>query len=385
MAFTSCGNVRKAKYMKQVQDIEVIPDKHNCGCHGTLSPFYEVWTRFSDTTAGQIYVSDSDLHTVENCEFSNVSLYFHYKTYTSNFVFRNCLFDGNYNSKCKFNVQISGVESYMDIYFYNCTFERSYNAVNSITNRRVRLHFINCKSILPRGDHFKVAKEYELKNCYTIGGANIDSAHSDGYQFSEGDGFVVENYRSEMIPLNTASIKQVCNCCAYTDFQEGTVLTTDFIYLRNAMLNGAGTTLAFGSSNGHTLDNVHVHNSVSGCAYQYHKDSIPARFAETVDNVAATKAFISSVWKENGQIHFLASNYTNEQRTIIAVDASDNQTTFTIDACPVYSEYHNAPETYVTQDDFPFDVEYTLTDSDYVVFYDTSVSEANQIRFADTF
>ena len=81
------------------------------------------------------------------------------------------------------------------------------------------------------------------------------------------------------------------------------------------------------------------------------------------------------MYKENGKIKLLVTNYTNTEKVLKLVTDS-GITSVTIPACPLC----NDGLAYTTLSDFPFDIEIEV-DGNYIVCYDTEISEENQIRY----
>ena len=93
--------------------------------------------------------------------------------------------------------------------------------------------------------------------------------------------------------------------------------------------------------------------------------------------------YVSSVWKEDGKLHFLVTNDTGEDRTL-SVYANENLETFTIPRTWKLTEYDVDTKNF---DDLPIDIEHEIAvDAEYAVFYDTTesvASDENQIRYVN--
>lgn len=105
-----------------------------------------------------------------------------------------------------------------------------------------------------------------------------------------------------------------------------------------------------------------------------------------VENVVSnSKLYVSSVWKdENNKTHIICTNHSTTDRTLKVV-TNIGEYSFDIDRSPTQTELLNDEfyRTY-TYEDMPYDVEFIINeDIDYLVCYDTSVLEENQIRYVN--
>lgn len=355
-------------YKQTIYDTNPIPDIHNTGCHGDLTNASDL-----EITPGALstYIRNKKVNVFENIAFYD-NIYINKNASTLGFteiIFKNCLIYSN-NYYC---IQLSNSD--VSIKCENCTFTNANSAVNSAGN----MTFKNCYAYNMKADCWKLYSNVKLINCYA-GSAGFNSgAHADGVQFSSGEGFYVDNYRCDGIALKDTN---VYNSAFYVDFELGDTYETTEAIAQNLYLNGGGYTMYLINADGYTLKNVNISNAQCGCSRRFGRVNCSPQYTSFIDNgkyVDAKTAYVSSVWKENGAIKFCVTNYTNQERKLI-IKTSNETSTITIPACPTYDEYY---DTYTSLDQFPFNLDYSVPNADWIVIYDTTEAEENQIRFVD--
>lgn len=347
-------------YSPNKRDTYIFPDLHNTGCHGTLE-------EGSHDRPGVNWPQIT-----ENKKFTNHKIYFNsYQTFNyGTYYFNNCEFDGQ--DSTVYAIQVDTACN-VKIVFNHCTFHNYTSAINGYGgNGGIESYeFNNCYAYDMQGDAWKLDNGNKIVNCYSSGCGLDGGTHGDCFQFREGYGCHAKNSRLENLPYTG----RYANCCAYVDFENGSITETTDIDLDTLYLNGGGYSMYLISASGYTLSNINVRGCEYGCTYHY--GSINGADPGTGNLIASSQVYIGSVWKENNQIHFLATNYTNSNKTIL-VKTNNGTYTKSIAKCPTYNELH-ADET----QDLPFDVEFTIPDATYMVCFDTSESVANQIRFVE--
>ena len=382
---SSDGKVTALKslpFKKTIYDIKPIPDLHNTGCDGELTNYLDIgiWTEASSSSLLYINKSIIEKHhsnIFENIDFDGVCLYFNQTEEQygySQIIFRNCRVNGLLSDGSTTTYCVQSLNSSIELIFENCTFINARAAVNNVQ----RMTFKNCYANGFQGDCFKLGSNIKIINCYAAQAGLGEGAHADGVQFSGGSKFYVDNYRCDAIAIKDVN---VYNAGFYIDFESGDIKELESGVVENIYVNGGGYTIYLISEDGYTLQNIKMRNAQYGCSYQFDGfiSSYRDEFAKNGRCVAASTAYVTSVWKEDGVIKFCVTNYTNAERTLI-ISTSKGNSTITVPACPTYDEYY---ETYTSVDQFPFNLEYEVADAEWFVAYDTSISEENQIRFVD--
>ena len=364
-------------YKHNKYDIKVMPDTHNSGCHGTLTVY---------DGSDMIYVGDSFPEVTENTFFNHGYLYLNKSNYTHDFVFKNCKFDatkadgaGNYT----YCVQTTGSVN-ANITFINCTFTGAKSAANSgeITadGRFGCMTFRNCYVYNMQGDGLK-GSNTKIYDTYVGVCGLLQGAHADGVQYSKSANCLIDGYRCDNIEFGS---DKVANSSVLLGLDSGDVTTSANVTLKDVYVNGGGNTIIIGPDGGYSMPSVILDNVVYGCSYRYHPSSIQSTVAYDADEFnEASHAFIGSVWKEDNIIHFIACNYMNSSRTI-TIKTNNGTYTKTIAKCPTYAEYMADRETYAWDDDFPFNVEFTVPDANWFVAWDGEAEDdAHQIRYVE--
>ena len=327
-----------------------------------------------------------------------------------------------------------------------CTFYAPRSAANYVDDSAAYV-IDHCWATLCQGDGFKMGSNVILKNSY-VNNSGADTsfqAHSDGVQFSSGTTFHIENFRADCVgigeiisgpnsthilnPDETVAVEDVRlgNAGVYIDYESGPVTDLTSGLLKDIYCNGGSYTICLGSSpqyvitadvepdpnktyynksgiayenltefvSGtnyyelvtHTLHNVTVSNNNYGCAYLYGGTRDDGSWFTAQNAKLMDKAFVSSVWRENGKIKFLATNYTNSERTLTVI-TSNGTSTFTIPKCPTGAEYYRVGtplhDEYTSYEDFPFDIELEVNEGSWIVIFDGDTNNSsNQIRYVN--
>lgn len=452
-------------YSEQYCDLHVIPDRHNTGCRGELTKWYDhpafAGVNVAETT-GCLYLTVAICNAVnrvfENIDFDNV-----YVQLTANklnstnlgsneITFNNCYFKAwkGINAKGQEATANYCVQNQSDITvnLNYCTFYAPRSSANYVDDVS-RYVIDHCWTTLSQGDGFKMGTNVILKNSYVDnGGADPTAqAHADGVQFTSGTKFHIENFRSDCVsighivsgPNQTHVLAdgeiiepediRLGNAGVYIDYESGPNLVLQEGIVKDIYSNGGSYTVCMYQSPSyvatedttvdpektyynksgvaytnltefadgvtyyelvvHQLENVTVSNVNYGCSYLYggFRDQSNRNFINENNAKAMTKAFVSSVWRENGKIKFLATNYTNEERTLNVI-TSVGTSSFTIPKCPTGSEYFQVGSplhsVYTSYEDFPFDIEYEVPEGSWIVIFDGNVNNsANQIRYVN--
>ena len=355
------------EYMYGYRDNVIIPDKYNTGCRGELTSMADFFGSYYKE-GSTMYMSSSlqnALGTVyENIDFTDViSLN---KTNLKAMTFRNCRF--NKTAAYAVNTGSNFLTNDVEVVFENCEFSGQTSACVQPT---AKFKMINCKIHDMGSDGGKVFDNGSYENCYFYNIGMTNGAHADGIQVtSTNNNFSIINCRFD-VPSYTgynsnAGIFFVLEGDSYNSV------------IKDCVMTGGNFTFCYGRKNsesGVAIEGNVVNNIIIGCSYRYGILNDNSNSFDHNEVKAADKLFVSSVYKENGKIKLLVTNYTNTERVLKLVTDSGT-TSVTIPACPLYED----GLAYTTLSDFPFDIEIEV-DGNYVVCYDTEISEENQIRY----
>lgn len=385
-------------------DILVLPDKYNTGCHGSLKKIETIKTENLDKIApGLKLIRNDDAYkfnfsytgladgeyVIENIDFSEKSFRFLGETkYNIHITFNNCKFS---SFMCG-----AGVKATLN----NCSAARI-NAQDVICN--------NCQFGHTFSDPIKAANNSYFNNCYItdLQYAFIDSdpnavSHIDGVQISgnlpnknagETDGKPVENIHFSNcrfeIPTYyvSANNKATMNDCIFIQNEYSEVKNVTF---ENMVTNGANLQISihrYQNENEkksfpmkHMLSNISLKNIRLG------EGSILGPMADmdsfvNMDNISVTDSlYIGSVWKDTNGIHISVTNDTLRSRKLTIVTDQEVKTLY-IPAFPNPKETNAASSSY-TYTSFPIDKHYAINGSKYIVCYDTT-DAPKQIRFVN--
>lgn len=356
-------------YIKKYRDEVIIPDKYNTGCKGEL---ISVQDFFGDLyTGGVLYITSNiqnQLGTVyENIDFDvDVNLS---KVNLASMTFKNCKFSIA-SSYAVTTGNGSNFTEDMEVIFENCEFV---NQTSAAIQPAPNIKLYKCKFHEMGGDGGKVLTGGTYDSCYFYDIGFKDGAHADGIQVTGANtNFSIVNCRFDM-PYYS---KYTPNAAIFFILEEDSYNSV----IKDCVMTGGNYTMYYGRKNPDAespvvLENNTVSNIVVGCSAQYGilQDNSDSFNHDEVKQ--ADKLFVSSVYKENDKIKLLVTNYTNNEK-VLTVVTNKGQTNINIPACPLCDD--GIQNTLFT--DFPFDVEVEV-EGNYVVCYDTSVSEDNQIRY----
>ena len=355
------------EYTYGYRDNVIIPDKYNTGCRGELTSMADFFGSYYKE-GSTMYITSSlqnALGTVyENINFTNVVNL--NKTNLKPMTFRNCRF--NNTAPYAVNTGPNFLTNDIEVVFENCEFSGQTSACVQPT---AKFKMINCKIHDMGSDGGKVFDNGSYENCYFYNIGMIDGAHADGIQItSTNNNFSIINCRFD-IP-------------SYTGYSSNSgiffILEGDSYnsVIKDCVMTGGNYTFYYGRKDvesGVAIEGNVVNNIIIGCSYRYGILNDNSNSFDHNEVKAANKLFVSSVYKENGKIKLLVTNYTNTERVLKLVTDS-GITSVTIPACPLC----NDGLAYTTLSDFPFDIEIEV-DGNYIVCYDTEISEENQIRY----
>ena len=372
-------------YSKGLYDTNPIPDIRNTGCRGDLVPFNEhpAFLGASVPENGLLYLTPTHIanngsNVFENIDFTGFTVYISKNATqygTDTIKFKNCNFNARVNGAFKMSYCIQFVSGDVHIECDYCTFKGAKACVANGTKNI----FDHCYATDMAADCWKIGEDCRITNSYAAIGGQAVGAHADGIQFSQGKNFYVENYRCDAIAIKDFN---VYNAGLYVDFELGDDKVLDWGVAKNIYLNGGGYTFYTVNATGYTLKDIEIENYQYGCSYQYGgvgcSNPNYTWFNENTTKPTDT-VYVTSVWKENGKIKFLVTNYTNQERKLI-IKTTKGNTEFTIPKCPKFSEYY---DTYTSVEQFPFNLEYEVDDASWFVAYDTAEIDSNQIRFVN--
>ena len=372
------------EYVQGCRDTVIIPDKYNTGIEAGVEltdvsegiKINEV--NFGLHDAGYLFINyyaNSSLpteSTVERQKFlldvktTNMPLYTEEKT----IIFKNCEFTNGFQHDYH---EISKVS----IVFENCKFGATVSGSNMTFNK---CSFSNAAG----GDGLNPFCNVEVNDCYFYGFAqtNDSGTHTDGVQIAGSTHLAPKdinfnNVRFELPVLTVDGLTTYINAPIMVKLDYNDASDISF---KNCIVNGGGYSI-YANEMDYTLTNVFFENIQIGAGRKYGQFYPGDSDGVTTTNVIDTeKLYVSSVWKDDtGKVHIITTNDTAADRTLTVVTNKET-TTHNIE-CKATAEANGA----TTTEEIPIDVEIILdnTDIDYVVCYDTEVSEENQIRFVE--
>ena len=367
-------NAEELPYTHNHYDYSVIPDAYNTGCKGDLVKDYDFFDEADyPQDDGAFYLNyrfqDKYGTTLENIEFTrNIVVG---KANQRSMVFKNCKFstESTYSVSTYFGNEWT---EDVTLTFINCDFT---NYASASVQLAPNTSFINCKFYEAQGDGAKGGFNVLYKNCYFYNIGFADGAHADGIQWTNGaDGSQVINCRFDMPYYD----KYIPNAAIFFVLEHETNGYNNVF--KDIYATGGNYTFYYGAKeDASVIENTTFDNINIGCSYQYGPRSIGERFSVPSEEFkTADTLFVSSVYQENGKIKLFATNYTNEEKTLICItDAGTEE--ITIPACPTYEE----GSTYTSFSQFPFNIEVELNGSEYVVCYSDEQTVENQIRYVN--
>lgn len=364
-------------------DIIIIPDKFNTGVNQSI-PLYHIkestiYQNISYTNNGisivlDLFYRNSDLGEItiiENIDFSEnpLAVYNDDKVATKKtLLFRNCKF-----SKMSTNPKTTNVF----YQFENCSFN-NFNGSNAILKK--------CYFGGTSTDGINPYKNVTVEDCYISDLAHIQYdkvVHSDGvqiYGYEEQDATDIHfiNCRFEIPIIPFANSSSAINACIFVglEYSNGNNIT-----FTDCIVNGGGFTVSILAKSSFTVTDVFFRNLKIGTARKFGSIYPNSEKLATLENTQEiSKLYVASVWKENRKIHLSVTNDTSMDRKFIVI-TQDGTSEFLVPAC--YESSKLSAEDNLHFEEYPIDKEYILKDSDWVVCYDTSISEENQIRFVN--
>ena len=366
-------------------DRNVIPDKYNTGAKGELKKVdlgalvESVQLRVDGTGKKNVfnfYYGNKNISGIvrfENYDFTNYETVMYDEDKVEQeitLVFVNCAF-----SKFSKGAGASKVRCE----FINCSFS-NFNGANATFER---CHFGGNFS-----DGLNPYNDVKVSNCYFSdmydylgkgGGTHTDGTQIYGKKDICVENIFYENCRFEIPTLASIAGGAYVNACIMLQLEYSSGKS---IHFKNCILNGGGYSMyARSVKSEYILEDVTFENIQFGCAKRY--GSIYPDISDGISIKALSdtnRLYVSSVWKEDGKIHFCVTNDTNQERKLWVYTDKGN-TEYIIPACPNGEKV----ATLTSLDVFPTDLEYTIAKgSKYVVFYDATFEKSPvQIRFVN--
>lgn len=352
-----------------------IPDTHNCGCDESLlveeplgkhTSQYEGgsinWKPSSeksgDVLALDLFYSNNIQNreldiVIENRKLPKIVIY-NFKGCGigyCNITFRNCEIDG-------FGSIMDGEG--LNFYFENCTITGNC--------RESYMHFSRCIFKDIHGtDCLNPLKNVSLSECYFAGfdagasnGVHLDCIQYFGRQGILGGNIIIERCRFEapMLPYTSSYV----NACIML---QGEFSSIDNVYIHDCWVNGGGYTNYVHIKEKYqdtdltmtnvVLDNIYV-GSARAFGYLYPDISPNA----TIELVEQNNLLLTSVWEENGEIHFIASNDTDIDRCLRVEFEDGTFEDFSLKRCIGMRDIRYPNRKLSIEEDFDFDVEFTV-------------------------
>lgn len=363
-------------------DTCVIPDKYNTGAHGTLtaitSDCYISGVKFgttgtTDRKLDLYYQKDEvpSLIVVENCDFSSGAFRFYNADLVekqTKVVFRNC----------KFTSYIISGTGKVNHEFYNCTF--THFAGGNAT-------FISCYfGSGTDGDGINPGQNCIFENCMIadlIQDAEVPGEkHIDGFQIfgsTTGDNnsdIILSNCRFEIpaIPLSSPSGAMNCPLSIIMRYSDAENLRFEDCYLNGGKYYALMVNANENSIKNISFNNVHIGES-SKSPY-----TCDAEFNSIIQSgtIITDQLYVASVRKLEDGIHLSVTNDTARDR-VLTVATKEGIQKYDIMACPKAIDLAMDSVKY---EDFPFDIDIVIPNTEWVVCYDTT-DFPEQIRYVN--
>ncbi len=367
-------------------DGQVIPDKYNTGCNESL-----LTTKVVE--AGEYFGV-----TISNYGTKGKAIYYKTTTPTS-IVFENVDFSSD-----DFIIAKEGeVTKDSTIVFRNCKFGSFTTA--HLGDAKVHHYFENCSFI-----HF-AGSNSTFRNCYFGSGSDGDginpyrncffydcmiadlvkpsetgeSNHVDGFQvFGDSSAYKLdctnihlENCRFEVPNIPYSSAAGILNCPITFTMRYSNASHVSF---KDCIVNGGTYYSIMLYSDTFTFDDVTMENiSVGGSRKSANVIGDEPMEAQLTNVHDTQYLYAASVWRDSNAIHVSVTNDTNQERALKVVTSNDTYY-FTIPACPISV---NIPTDSMNYEDFPFDMDIQVPLADWVVCYDVTNNESEQIRFVN--
>ena len=361
--------IHKANYRDKV----VIPDKFNTGIQipeSSLIPITTLVPSWTGYITSQV-ISALGTNVIEGVKFEGQTTF---KTATGQGVtFINCKFVAKSSSNYAmiFNGDWS---SSLYAHFINCEFSGYQSA--AIQPPESNLIVKNCKIHDMGSDGAKGGfDDGGYENCYFYKLGLSSGAHADGIQTTGSqENFYIRNCRFD-VPKTSECVSNA----GLFYIQEYPAVDCE---IRDVLIFGGGYSFYLGYKDGYeetgTITDLVSSNIKIGYGDHYDifrcNDSQYSNYTSNGTVTRQDKIFVSSVFKDTDGVKVVATNYTNSDRTLVCVTDVDTYT-FTVPALPAYADSLSTPFA-----DFDFDNVYTVQGT-YVICYDTSVADANEIRY----
>ncbi len=376
---------------KQEQDNNVMPDKYNTGCRGTLQSYEEAYctmnAKYEKTN------QEVEILFTNSGDYRILDFYYRNNNVTGTIIFENIDFS-NYTLRI---YNADKVQNKVHVIFKDCKFSgvggfRSANNLTFTFAHCTLQHFSGsnatfewCKFGGSYKDGLVPFQNVNVNHCmfsdmsqmYSEGVAHVDCIQIYGYNDTPVKNVHISYCRFELPPVNMEGSQATVNACLMLQLEYNDASDVSF---ENCTVNGGGYTIyAHAVKDGSISDNVYFKNIQYGCAAKFGLLYPDVTETVTFNNMHMTDSlYIGSVWKDENGTHLSVTNDTNQERKLVVVT---NQGTFTYDikACPKGSSM----TTENTYDSLPFDMDITIPkDLDYVVCYDNTMEgNAKQIRF----
>lgn len=375
--FTLEVKAAEVEVQENIYDTQVIPDMHNTGARGVLTPWREYFG--FDESQDSCYLSANIQNTYgtvyENVDFSDVVVTLN-KTGIQSCTFRNCFFGAE--SSYNVNIGTGWTDENVSVTFENCTFTNGTSA--SIGNAKgATVSFDKCLFYGVGGDAQKAYTDSTFTNCYFHSIGSTSGAHADGLQAS-GDvsNLVIRNCRFNGVSYG----EYITNACIFLTETTASGVKNN-ITIEDVYLTGGNYSLYFNHDNTvenptFTFNNINIGNAAQYGMFNAEESSDVVKASLNDEVKAIDSLHVSSVYTEDEKTSIIVSNYTGESRELLVITEDGSYIT-SIVACPNYTN----GMTYSSLAEFPFDLSVDIEGSpEYIICYDVT-DEANpkQLRF----
>lgn len=373
----SCGELIR----ETDADINVVPDKYNCGAKGELSVVTagETVGNVKFKCSGDKNILEfgygnkniSGIVKFENIDFSSNDMGFYNEWLVDRdikVIFTNCKFA---------QIKTGQSTSRMQYEFNNCTIESFYGS-NAVFSR--------CLFGESYRDAIIPFQNITVKDCFIKDMSSTDPSsagiHSDGTQmFGHKDVEVrnvfFDNCRFEVPAIQTGGNSASVNACIMVQLEYNNGINIKFT---NCKINGGGYSIYARTTRPEFyLDNVVFENIEVGCAKLF--KTVYSRVSEDVEfiNVNDTSSlYVGSVWKDGNSTHFSVTNDTNIERKLL-IYTNNKKYIYEIPKCP------DGKNLYADFQDYPFDIDIVIPELPrYAVCFEiTEDGQYSQLRYVN--
>ncbi len=365
-------------------DYQIIPDKYNTGCDDSLiTTIVDTPGEYNGITISQYGTKGLAIYMKENMP--------------ETIIFENYDFTGD-----DFILTKEGqMQSNREIIFINCKFasfritDIGETNVNHYFEKCSFIHFAGSNSTFERcyfgdgaqGDGINPYRNCTFNNCMIANLVQRSEAgegnHVDGFQvFGDSSSYALDNVnihlsncRFEVPNIPYTSAAGILNCPITFTMRYSNASDISF---RDCIVNGGTYYSIMLYSGEFSFTDVFFENVKVGGSRKSANVIGDEPLEATLVNVGDTEyLYAASVWRDYQGVHVSVTNDTNQER-LLKIITSNGEYEEVIPACPV--SYY-IPVDSMDYVDFPFDLDICVEDAEWIVCFDATNGEMEQIRF----